>query len=76
MLEHMELLAQKHLEARFLWVDAENACVPCLPTAAEHALKRRRSRIATRDSPTHQRAHANASVCTWVPRAGPSSRTA
>jgi len=25
MLEHMELLAQKHLEARFLWVDAENA---------------------------------------------------
>ena len=25
MLEHMELLAGKHLEARFLWVDAENA---------------------------------------------------
>merc|ERR1712023_15067 len=25
MLEHAELLAQKHLEARFLWVDAENA---------------------------------------------------
>ena len=25
MLEHMEMLAQKHLEARFVWVDAENA---------------------------------------------------
>ena len=25
MLEHAELLAQKHLEARFIWVDAENA---------------------------------------------------
>jgi len=25
MLEHMELLAQRHLEARFVWVDAENA---------------------------------------------------
>merc|ERR1712054_668762 len=25
MLEHAELLASKHLEARFLWVDAENA---------------------------------------------------
>merc|ERR1711924_544676 len=25
MLEHAELLAQRHLEARFLWVDAENA---------------------------------------------------
>ena len=25
MLEHAELLSQKHLEARFLWVDAENA---------------------------------------------------
>merc|ERR1719230_1683527 len=25
MLEHMELLAQRHLEARFIWVDAENA---------------------------------------------------
>ena len=25
MLEHMELLAQRHLEARFMWVDAENA---------------------------------------------------
>merc|ERR1711907_542055 len=25
MLEHMEVLCQKHLEARFLWVDAENA---------------------------------------------------
>merc|ERR1712230_173925 len=25
MLEHMELLSAKHLEARFLWVDAENA---------------------------------------------------
>ena len=25
MLEHMELLAQKHLEARIIWVDAENA---------------------------------------------------
>jgi len=25
MLEHMELLASKHLEARFLWCDAENA---------------------------------------------------
>merc|ERR1719313_1198731 len=25
MLEHMELLSQKHLEARFVWVDAENA---------------------------------------------------
>merc|ERR1712100_966180 len=25
MLEHAELLAQRHLEARFIWVDAENA---------------------------------------------------
>jgi len=25
MLEHAELLAQRHLEARFVWVDAENA---------------------------------------------------
>merc|ERR1712139_109406 len=25
MLEHAELLASKHLEARFIWVDAENA---------------------------------------------------
>lgn len=25
MLEHCELLAQRHLEARFVWVDAENA---------------------------------------------------
>merc|ERR1711988_633253 len=25
MKEHMQVLAQKHLEARFLWVDAENA---------------------------------------------------
>merc|ERR1712227_216791 len=25
MLEHAEVLAQRHLEARFLWVDAENA---------------------------------------------------
>ena len=25
MLEHAELLAQKHLEAKFIWVDAENA---------------------------------------------------
>jgi len=25
MLEHAELLAERHLEARFLWVDAENA---------------------------------------------------
>merc|ERR1711924_188933 len=25
MLEHCELLAQRHLEARFIWVDAENA---------------------------------------------------
>merc|ERR1719478_40891 len=25
MLEHAELLAQRHLEAKFIWVDAENA---------------------------------------------------
>merc|ERR1711907_732315 len=25
MLEHAELLAQRHLESRFIWVDAENA---------------------------------------------------
>merc|ERR1719261_2243293 len=25
MLEHAELLAQRHMEARFIWVDAENA---------------------------------------------------
>merc|ERR1719310_1773728 len=25
MLEHCELLSQRHLEARFIWVDAENA---------------------------------------------------